>query len=134
MLATVLGFQGACDEAVDCARHALRLSPSDRSVGLYASLGLANAHFTAGNYAEASTSARIAMENGPGHIGPHVLLTASLVLQGEMTAAVEARDALLRVRPEFSWTWIKENIPVPVTGERGERFREAFRTAGIPEA
>jgi hypothetical protein len=111
----------------------MRLSPHDRSVGLYAALGLAIAYFSLGHYSESSTWARLAIEKGPGHDGPHTYLTASLVLQGEMTAAVEARDALLHVRQEFSLLWMKENLPTPVSGERGRRLHEALRKAGVPE-
>ena len=134
MLAIVLAFQGAFDEAIDSAQRALGLSPNDRNVGLYAWLGSANAQFAVGRYDEAVNSARLAIENGPGHIGPHTFLTAALVLRGDMTAAAEARDALLRLRPGFSLTWMKENTPIPISGEQSERLREALRRAGVPAA
>jgi tetratricopeptide (TPR) repeat protein len=134
MLACVLGLQEAYHDAIDCAERALRLSPNDRSVGLYALLGLAIAHFSLGHYSESSTWARLAVEKGPGHDGPHTYLTASLALQGAMTAAADARDALLRLRPEFSLLWMKENLPIPINGERSERLHEALRKAGVPEA
>ncbi len=78
-------------------------------------------------------SARRAIEKGPGHLGPHTFLTAALVLCGDMTAAAEAKDALLRLRPAFSLTWMKENMPIPMTGELGERIYEALRKTGVPE-
>ena len=134
ILALVLAFQGAFDEAIDSAQHALGLSPNDRNVGLYAWLGSANAQFAVGRYTEAAASARLAIEKGPGHIGPHTFLTAALVLRGDMTAAAEARDALLRLRPGFSLTWMKENMSIPLAGELAERVCEALRKAGIPEA
>jgi TolB-like protein len=101
-----LAFQGLHQEAIDSAERALRLSPNDRTVGLYAWLGSAIAQFAVGRYAEAVDSARRAIENAPGHLGPRPFLTAALALCGDMTAAAEARDALLRLRPGFSLAWI----------------------------
>ena len=51
-------------------------------------------------------------------------------MQGEMTAAAEARDALLRLRPEFSLKWAAENLPP--AGELKERLQECFRKVGVP--
>ena len=50
---------------------------------------------------------------------------------GDLTAAAEARGTLLRLRPEFSLTWMTENLPA--TGEMAERLREGLRKAGVPE-
>jgi len=55
LLAHVLSLQGAPQEAVDSAEHALRLSPRDRLVGTYASLAMANVHFAAGRHSECVT-------------------------------------------------------------------------------
>jgi adenylate cyclase len=131
MLAAVRSLQEGCDDAIDCAERALRLSPNDRSVGLYASLGLAIAHFALGHYPESATWARLAIEKGPGHDGPQTILIASLVLQGAMSAAAEARDAFLCLRPELSLGWMRENLPM--TGELAERVHTALHQAGVPE-
>ncbi len=130
-LAVPLAFQGLHQEAIDSAERALRLSPNDRNVGLYAWFGSANAQFALGCYAEAVNSARLAIEKGPGHIGPHIFLMAALVLRGNMTAAAEARDAWLRLQPGFSLTWM--NMPIPISGELSERLYKALRKVGIPE-
>ncbi len=45
---------------------------------------------------------------------------------------MEARDTLLRLRPEFSLACMAKNMP-PV-GQMAERLREALRKAGVPEA
>ena len=47
-LGPTLALQGAHQEAVDSAEHALRLSPRDRHVGTYASLAMTITDFTAG--------------------------------------------------------------------------------------
>ena len=65
LLGMSLALQGAHQEAVDSAEHALRLSPRDRSVGTYASLAMANVHFAAGRYPECVTWARNMIEKSP---------------------------------------------------------------------
>jgi tetratricopeptide (TPR) repeat protein len=132
LLANTMALQGAHQEAVDSAEHALRLSPRDRLVGLYASFAMANVHFTAGRYLESASWARNATEKSPGHIGGHMFLTAALAMVGNLTAAVAARDTLFRLRSEFSLTWMIENMPP--TGEMAERLSEGLRKAGVPEA
>jgi TolB-like protein/Tfp pilus assembly protein PilF len=132
-LGTSLAMQGAHQEAVDSAERALRLSPRDRSVGTYASMAMANVHFTAGRYAECATWARNLIEKSPGYLAGHIFLTAALALEGDPTAAAEARDTLVRLRPEFSLAWMTENLPMPVSGEMAERQREGLRKAGVPD-
>jgi TolB-like protein/cytochrome c-type biogenesis protein CcmH/NrfG len=130
-LAVSLAFQGVHQEAVDSAEHALRLSPRDRSVGHYASFAMAIVHFAAGSYAECVTWARNMIEKSPENLPGHFFLTAALAMEGDLTAAVEARDTLLRLGPEFSLAWMSENLPP--TGEMAERLREGLRKAGVPE-
>jgi tetratricopeptide (TPR) repeat protein len=126
-----LALQGAHQEAVASAEHALRLSPRDRSVGIQASLTMTITHFAAGRYSECATWARNMIEKSPGYLWGHFVLTAALAMEGDLTAAAEARDTLLRLRPEFSLTWMTENLPP--TGELAERLREGLRRAGVPE-
>jgi adenylate cyclase len=121
LLGCALVLQGAHQEAVDSAEHAARLSPRDRLVGLYASLALAQVHFIAGRYPECVAWARNMIEKSPEIVPGHFYLTA----------AVEARDTLLRLHPGFSLTRMTENTPV--TGELAERLREGLRKAGVPE-
>jgi len=132
-LATTLSNQGAHQEALGSAEHALRLSPRDRPVGVYASMAMANVHFAAGRYSECVSWARNLIEKSPGFLAGHIFLTAALALEGDLTAAAEARDTLVRLRPEFSLVWMTENLPVPIIGEMAERQREGLRRAGIPE-
>jgi tetratricopeptide (TPR) repeat protein len=131
-LSSSLSLQGAYQEAVDSAEHALRLSPRDRLVGTYASLALAQAHFAAGCYSECAAWARNMIEKSPGYFPGHILLTAALAMGGDLTAAAGACGMLFRVRPEFSVARMNENTPL--TGELAERMREGLRKAGVPEA
>ena len=106
-------------EAIDSAEHALRLSPRDRHVGTYASLTMANVHFTAGRYPECVTSVRNVIEKSPEWLQGHAVLTAALGLAGDLTAAAEARDTLLRLRPDYSLTWtLKSHSRPPPAGGR----------------
>ena len=131
LLANTLANQGAHQEAVGSAEHALRLSPRERPVGVYASMAMANVHFDAGRYPECVTWARNMIEKSPGYLPGYYYLTAALAMEGDLTAAAEARDTLLRLRPGFSLTWMIENLPF--TGEMAERLREGLRRAGVPE-
>ena len=78
LLGISLANQGAHQEAVASAEHALRLSPRDRFVGTYASLAMVVVDFTAGRYPECATWARNAIEKSPGHIAGHSFLAAAL--------------------------------------------------------
>jgi TolB-like protein len=131
-LAVSLAHQGAHQEAVDSAEHALRLSPRERQVGTFASFAMAVVHFTGGRHPECDTWARNMIEKSPGYLPGHFFLTAALAMEGNLTAAVEARGTLLRLRPEFSLSWLTENMPF--TGEIAERLYEGLRKAGVPEA
>jgi adenylate cyclase len=132
LLGASLAARGNHQAAIDGAQHALRLSPSDRSVGMFASMALMGAHLGAQRYAESITWARLMIETNPEHIAGHIYLTAALAMQGEMTAAAGAREALLRLRPELSVAWMRQNLPP--TGELAERVYQSLRKAGIPEA
>jgi tetratricopeptide (TPR) repeat protein len=131
-LGTPLANQGHHREAIDCAENALRLSPNDRNVGFQAFFVLTIAHFASEQYGESVSFARSAIEKAPGHIGAHMIMTAALALQGNLTAAIEARNSLFRIRPEFSLAWMSENLPP--SGDLKERLQGALRKAGVPEA
>ena len=85
-----------------------------------------------GRYSECVTWARNMIEKSPGHPAGHVFLIAALAIVGDLTAAAEARDTLLCMRPGVSLAWMTENLPF--TGELQERLGEGLRRAGVPEA
>jgi adenylate cyclase len=130
-LGAALAIQGMYDEAVKYTSHALRLSPNDRVVGGFASVAAASAHFAAGHYPECIASARETIDRYPDHQAPHHLLIAAAAMQGDMTAAAEALASLLRLRPDSSLTWVRENTPF--AGELLERLLEGLCRAGVPE-
>src|SRR5437764_14792004 len=108
LLAVTRALQGLHLKAVNSAEHALRLSPRDRLVGTSASLAMAQVNFAAGRYPECVTWARSMIEKSSGHTAGHFFLAAALALAGDLTAAVEARDTLLRLPREFSLAWLAE--------------------------
>jgi adenylate cyclase len=126
-----LALKGVHEQALDSARRALRLSPRDRLVGTYAALAMTLAHFAAGNYPECVSWAEKMVEVTPDDLRGYLNMTAAAGMQGDNDAAAEARAKLLRVRPEFSLTWMNENLPP--AGEVTERLREGLRRAGVPE-
>jgi TolB-like protein/class 3 adenylate cyclase len=131
LLGASLAARGSHQAGIDSAQHASRLSPNDRSVAMFASMALMAAYVGAGRYAECVTFARIMTETHPEHLAGHIYLAAALAMQGELTSAAQARDTLLRLRPEFSLTWMTENLPP--TGELAERLCQGLRLAGVPE-
>ena len=131
LLGASLAARGSHQAGIDSARHASRLSPNDRSVSMFASMALMAAHVGAGSYAECVSWARLMTETHPEHLAGHIYLTAALAMQGEMTEATDALAPLLRLRPELSLAWMRQNLPP--TGKLAERIDEALRRVGVPE-
>ena len=131
LLGASLAARGSHQAGIDSARHASRLSPNDRSVAMFASMALMAAHVGAGSYAECVSWARLMTETHPEHLAGHIYLTAALAMLGEMTEATDALAPLLRLRPELSLAWMRENLPP--TGKLAERIDEALRRVGVPE-
>jgi hypothetical protein len=100
-------------------------------VGYYASLAMAQVHFAGERYPECVIWTRNIIEKSPGYLPGHFFLTAALAMSGDLAAAAEARGTLLRLRPEFSLTWMNENARQ--TGKLAERLCEGLRKAGVPE-
>jgi tetratricopeptide (TPR) repeat protein len=123
--------KGMHEEAIVSAEHALRLSPNDRLVGTYAFFAMAMAHFSTRDYVECIAWAHKMIEKTPEETRGYWFLAGALAIQGNLDAAAEARDTLLRLRPGFSLAWMSENLPT--IGEITERLRDGLRKAGIPE-
>jgi adenylate cyclase len=130
-LSLPLGVQGAIKGAVESAQTAVRLSPSDLLVGIQASLAMAQAYFSSGNYVDSMVCARLTIERSPEFQPAHFMLIASAALQGDMSAASGALATLLGLRPSFSVAWISENMAF--VGDALERLLEGLRKAGVPE-
>jgi adenylate cyclase len=127
-----VGNLGRYQEAIDSARHALRLSPNDRSVENFAHLTAAMACFGAKQYADCIVWARTMAAKFPEDMRSFFLQASAMAMQGDLAAATEAKETLLRLRPRFTLSWMQENLPP--AGELGERLRQGLRRAGVPEA
>jgi tetratricopeptide (TPR) repeat protein len=131
ILGLPLAYRGAHGEALESAERAMRLSPNDPLVGRQAWHTMAFAEFAAGHYAECVAWARKMIERHPGHLRPYQVLIAAAALQGDTLTAGEAMTDLLRLRPDFSLTWMGKNVPL--TGDIRERLLDGLRKAGVPE-
>jgi adenylate cyclase len=130
-LAVALTHRSRFDEVAYNAHRALRLSPSDRNVAAFAGLALALMNIMQSDYSAAADWSRSVTEKSPQWPAGHAQLTAALALQGDAAGAAEACAALLRVRPDFSLAWMRQNLPP--SGEMLQRLSEGLRKAGIPE-
>ena len=126
-----LAAQGAHEEAIRSAEHARRLSPNDRLIGGYALHATLGAHFAAGPYVDCVAWAHRTIERSPENQAAHYFLVAANAMLGDRAAAVEALGALMRLRPDFSLTWLSENMAW--AGEVGERLLAGLRRAGVPQ-
>jgi TolB-like protein/class 3 adenylate cyclase len=131
LLGLPLAAQGLHDGAVSSAENALRLSPNDRLVDRYASGVMVVAPFVAGEYYGCVAKARETVEKYPEALGVHMHLVAAAGMQRPHDAAAEALAELLRVRPDFTLAWARDNIPH--IGEIRERFLVGLRRAGVSE-
>jgi TolB-like protein len=129
-LADVLAAHGAGQEAIKCAERALRFSPVDRRVGTYATMAMAAFHLAGGSMREASGWARKTIEYSPEWPAGHAWLTGALAMAGASSEAAAAREALLRIRPQFSLAWAGNNFPM--TGGQRDNLIEGLRRAGVP--
>src|SRR6516164_3343973 len=103
-IGTPLNIQGAHDEAMRGAEYALRLSPNDRLVGVYAGRQMTNAYFRTQNYTECIVWARNIIERAPEDIWGRTWLTAALALLGDTVASAEEQFLLRRLQPKYSIT------------------------------
>jgi TolB-like protein/class 3 adenylate cyclase len=131
ILGLPLAYRGAHGEALESAERAMRLSPNDPLVGRQAWHTMAFAEFAAGHYAECVAWARKMIERYPAHLRPYQVLIAAAALQRDTLTAGEAMTDLLRLRPDFSLTWMGKNVPL--TGDIRERLLDGLRKAGVPE-
>ncbi len=131
VLGLPLAIHGGHEEAVKIAGHAIRLSPNDPLIGYYASLATTSAHFTAGNYAGSVASSRHMIERYPDRQWGYYYLIAAAEMQKDTVTAREALATVLRLRPDFSLAWLREDMAC--AEEVGERLLRSLRRAGVPE-
>jgi TolB-like protein len=129
-LAHFLAGHGAGQEAIEYAQRALRLNPVDRHVGTYATMAMAASQLADGSMREASGWARKTIENSPEWPAGHAWFTAALAMSGAFSEAAKAREAFLRIRPQFSLAWADRNFPI--AGAQRDNLIEGLHRAGVP--
>jgi hypothetical protein len=63
------------------------------------------------NYDDAISASRKAIEQSPGYIRPHVVLSASYGALGDEDSAAEEMAAVIRINPDFSSAALARMFP-----------------------
>jgi TolB-like protein/class 3 adenylate cyclase/tetratricopeptide (TPR) repeat protein len=114
--------------------EAIRLSPRDPALSTwYRMMGVANVFL--GRYERAVEHLRRSAGMNPRQTMAHLFLAAALALTGRMAEAAEARDAGLKLDPNFSVAKYRDDRrgDHPVYLQQRERVYEGLRKAGVPE-
>jgi TolB-like protein/DNA-binding winged helix-turn-helix (wHTH) protein/pimeloyl-ACP methyl ester carboxylesterase len=126
----VLAWVGRLKEGGDAARRALLLSPRDPFAAIYNGVIAYNA-FVVRNYDEAMRAARESIRQRSDFAGGLRVFIAAAAMKGEIDVAKAALKDLQRVHPDVSLDWLGSQPPYAPASDASERFREAFRRAGL---
>ncbi len=126
----VLAAIGEADQAIDCFRKAVRLSPRDRFM-VFWYMGLYWTHFIEGRYEEAVKIAQQAISIAPNNPTFRRQLASAYAMLDRMADAREALKEYLRLEPSHT---IADASKVPTKiPEHLERFVEGLRRAGLSD-
>jgi len=122
---------GESATALERLARAMRLSPQDPNMyNMHAAT--AGAHFIAGDYIQAMSSAAAAVENQPNYVLANSLLAASAGHCGHASTARNALGRLLHLVPQLHVKRITDLFPAR-RSEDVARFAEGLRKAGLPD-
>jgi adenylate cyclase len=127
-LGLTLALAGRTDEATAHLEQAIRMSPHDPQNAIFNN-ALAVAHYLAGQYTEAVSFARKAIQQRDGIIAGHRIYVASLAQVGQVEEARTALQRLTELQPNISIAWCEQYTgytPGPMT-----KFLEGMRKAGL---
>jgi TolB-like protein len=125
----IRAWRGDTALAVEHGRMAVRLSPFDPLTYL-PYVGLAYAHFFAGEFAEAAAAAAQASMSNPDFSVPRYLHAAAAFRLGKLAEAQDSAVALLRLQPGFTVSGL---VAGNITGsEQMEPLAAALLGAGLP--
>ncbi len=124
-----LSYVGRWREGAEAVRRAQRLSPRDPFSAIYSTIA-AFAEVAGGNYTEAIRLAREGIRQRPDFVSGHRTLMTAAVLAGDMDLAKATLEAVRRMQPDISLTWMASNLLMKEEAER-EHYLEAFRRAGL---
>jgi serine/threonine protein kinase/tetratricopeptide (TPR) repeat protein len=126
----VRAWRGDAATAIEHAKIGIRLSPYDPLIHI-PYVGLAHAHFSVGQWADAADAARRASQANPRFSVPVYLLAAALTRLGRIAEAKSAAVRLLELQPGFTISGMVAGHPVKV--EVLASVADALRDLGLPE-
>ncbi|WP_235965170.1 adenylate/guanylate cyclase domain-containing protein [Caenimonas soli] len=124
-------FRDAGAAALESSERALALSPLDPMLYFYQSLA-ASAALTAGRNARAVELATHSLRANASHPSTLRVLTIAQTLQGDLQAAGQSADRLLKLEPAFSVGGFLKRSP-GARSASAQTFADALRRAGVPE-
>jgi len=124
-------FVGRPEEAIQRLKRALRLSPNDSQI-FNTHTGMANAHFFAGRYEEASSWAEMALREKPDYTLAAYVAAASYALAGRLAEAEKAMALVRSQNPTFRVADLRNLYPFR-RPEDFAKMAEGLRLAGLPE-
>jgi TolB-like protein/Tfp pilus assembly protein PilF len=131
-----LGYALACGgephRGLEALEQALRLSPRDPFLGIYAPTVRYMALFALGQYEETVAVCRSTVAMHPNHAGAWRLMTVSLGLLGRTGEAREALARTLALQPDLSSAHVAQNTVYTDPLHR-ERFLQGLRNAGLED-
>jgi adenylate cyclase len=124
-------YLGQAKMAIDHMERALRLNPLD-PLHYAAQNGLAAAHFLAGQYDTAASSADRALQEQPNYSAALRMAAASYALAGQITKARSYMARMLRIDPTLRVSKLKGIVPFRGTADAA-RYVDGLRRAGLAE-
>jgi TolB-like protein len=131
-LGAALVWSGRATEAIPNLENAIKLSPRDPLLGP-AFARLAEAHMFLGEFDLAVGFAQRAVTYNVIGIWINAVLTAALAHSDRKLEMREAYADLLKRKPDFSCTYLLENLPV-IDIEYRDIYLDGLRKAGVPES
>ncbi|MEN6319966.1 MAG: tetratricopeptide repeat protein [Syntrophaceae bacterium] len=125
--AVILLFIGRGEEAIPFFKSAIRLNPKPPNLYLR---HLASAYRDTGQYEEAITLVKKAIEREPRDIISHIILTATYGMAGREEEARAAAAEILKINPQFSLERFVKIHPYKDPAMR-ERYYNSLRKSGL---
>jgi TolB-like protein len=129
-LGYALGVGGQPESGLQALEEALRLSPRDPFLAVYAPTVRYMSLFALQRYEEAIAVCRSTVALHPHHAGAWRLMTVSLGLLGKIDEAKEALVRTLTMQPDLSSAHVANDTVFSDPADR-ERFLEGLRKAGL---
>ena len=125
-----LSFRGDGQQALDCARRAVKLSPLDPASHFYLTI-LAGAALTAQAYDQAIEAATESARRNQMHLSTHRVLAIALAMSGRLDEARASVRQVMQLRPGLTVADYLAQSPSSAP-ELTLRFAQALQHAGLP--